>query len=59
MRGKPTGPPGCGHSQSDPGDQEGERQRAGERVGALTIARSFKDDGRELILYSRVRDERP
>ena len=59
MLGKPTGSPSCGQSQSEPGDQEGERQRAGERVGALTIARFVKDDGRELILYTRTGDERP
>jgi hypothetical protein len=57
MLGKPTGSPGSGQSQSNPGGQEGERQRAGERVGALTIARCVKDDGRALILYTR--DRRP
>jgi hypothetical protein len=63
MLGKPTGSPSSGQSQSDPGGQEGERQRAGERqgagerVGALTIARCVKDDGRALILYTR--DRRP
>jgi hypothetical protein len=59
MLGKPTGSPSSGRSQGDPGGQEGERQRAGERVGALTIARFVKDDGRELILYARTGDERP
>ena len=53
MLGKPTGSPSSGRSQGDPGGQEGERQRAGERVGALTIARYVKDDGRALILYTR------
>ena len=59
MLGKPTGSPSSGRSQSGPGGQEGERQRAGERVGALTIARFSKEDGRELILYTRTGDERP
>jgi len=59
MLGKPTGSPSSGRSQGEPGGQEGERQRAGERVGALTIARFVKDDGRELILYTRTGDERP
>jgi len=59
MLGKPTGSPSSGQSQSGPGGQEGERQRAGERVGALTIARFAKEDGRELILYTRTGDERP
>jgi hypothetical protein len=59
MLGKPTGSPGSGQSQGDSGGQEGERQRAGERVGALTIARCVKDDGRALILYTRAGDERP
>ena len=58
MLGEPTGSPSSGQSQGDRGDQEGERQRAGERVGALTIARFVKDDGRELILYTRTGDER-
>ena len=55
----PTGSPGSGQSQSHPGGGEGERESAGERVGALTIARFVKDDGRELILYTRTGDERP
>ena len=59
MLGEPTGSPSSGQSQSGPGGPEGERQRAGERVGALTIARFVKDDGRELILYTRTGDERP
>ena len=59
MLGKPTGSPSSGRSQGEPGGQEGEQQRAGERVGALTIARFVKDDGRELILYTRTGDERP
>jgi len=59
MLGKPTGSPSSGRSQGEPGGQEGERQRAGERLGALTIARFVKDDGRELILYTRTGDERP
>ena len=49
----PTGSPGSGQSQSHPGGGEGERESAGERVGALTIARYVKDDGRALILYTR------
>ena len=53
MLGKPTGSPASGQSQSDPGGREGERERAGERVGALTIERRVKDDGRALILYTR------
>ena len=59
MLGKPTGSPSSGRSQGEPGGQEGERQRAGERVGALTISRFVKEDGRELILYTRTGDERP
>jgi hypothetical protein len=55
MLGKPTGSPGSGQSQSHSGGREGERERAGERVGELKIARSVKDDGRELILYTRDR----
>jgi len=58
MLGKPTGSPSSGHSQGDPAGHEGERQRAGEGVGALTIARYVKDDGRELILYTRAGAER-
>jgi hypothetical protein len=53
MLGKPTGSPGSGQSQSHSGGREGERGRAGEREGALTIARCVKDDGRALILYTR------
>ena len=59
MLGKPTGSPGPGRSQGDAGDPEVEQEHAGERVGALAIARCVKDDGRELILYTRARDERP
>ena len=59
MLGKPTGSPSSGRSQGEPGGQEGEQQRAGERVGALTISRFVKEDGRELILYTRTGDERP
>ena len=59
MLGKPTGSPSSGRSQGEPGGQEGERQRAGERVGALTISRFVKEDGRELVLYTRTGDERP
>jgi hypothetical protein len=55
MLGKPTGSLGSGQSQSHPDGREGERERAGERVGALTIARWVKDDGRALILYTRDR----
>ena len=55
MLGKPTGSSGSGKSQSHPGGRKGERERAGERVGALTIARCVKDDGRALILYTRDR----
>ena len=58
MLGKPTGSPASGQSQSDPGGREGERERAGERVGALTIARCVKDDGRALILYTRDKPRR-
>jgi len=55
MLGKPTGSPGSGQSQRHPGGRKGEQERAGERVGALTIARYVKDDGRALILYTRDR----
>ena len=59
MLGKPTGSPGSGQSQRHPGGRKGEQERAGERVGALTISRFVKEDGRELILYTRTGDERP
>jgi hypothetical protein len=57
MLGRPTGSRGSGQSQSNQGGQERERPNAGERIGELTIARYRKDDGRELILYARARDE--
>ena len=59
MLGEPTGSPSSGQSQSGPGGPEGERQRAGEGLGPLTISRFVKEDGRELVLYTRTGDERP
>jgi hypothetical protein len=39
---------------------DGEERRApGERVGPLAIARHVKDDGRALILYSRIEPDSP
>jgi hypothetical protein len=58
MLGKPTGSPSSGQPESDESGQEGEQRRAGERIGALAIARYVKDDGRALILYTRARDQR-
>jgi hypothetical protein len=57
MVGRPTGSRSSGQSQSHGGGQEGDPPHAGERIGALTIVRYRKDDGRELILYARARDE--
>jgi hypothetical protein len=58
MLGRPTGSRGSGQSQSHDGGPESERPNTGERIGELTIARYRKDDGRELILYARARNER-
>jgi hypothetical protein len=35
-----------------------EHKRPGERFGPLTLTRRVKDDGRALILYERVPEER-
>jgi len=57
MQGRPTGSPESCRAQDQRGGEEGERSGVGECIGALTIVRYRKDDGRELILYARARDE--
>jgi hypothetical protein len=54
MPGKPPEPAAPVHSAG--GEPEGERRDRGadERVGPVAIARHRKDDGRALILYTRV-----
>jgi len=44
------------------GSEPGERtpgEHGDERYGPLRITRTHKDDGRELIFFSDIRDERP
>jgi hypothetical protein len=41
---------------SDAGAEQAEKARPAERYGAVEIARHVKDDGRTLLLYTRVED---
>jgi hypothetical protein len=46
-------------SRTDPSDEQSEQGRQPERIGPLAVERHRKDDGRALILYTRVEDPRP
>jgi hypothetical protein len=43
-------------SASDALAEQAEKARRAERYGVVEIARHVKDDGRALLLYSRVED---
>jgi hypothetical protein len=61
MPSNPAGSPGRGHSQPSPIEQRDEHDRpvgrtAGERYGPAAIERRAKEDGRALILYTRIQE---
>jgi hypothetical protein len=46
-----------GRSASDAGDEQAREAIPTERYGPLEVARHVKDDGRALLLYTRIEDE--
>ena len=54
MAGNSAETPPSGASESDSSEEHDPRLQAGERYGPLAVARHRKEDGRALILYTRI-----
>ncbi len=59
MAGTTSGPPPQGPPAEDRGAGQDRGDGSDERYGPLDVDRRRKDDGRPLILYSRIASEQP
>jgi hypothetical protein len=57
MTAEDASPEPPGRATSDAVGERSEKARPAERYGAVEIARQQKDDGRALLLYTRVEED--
>jgi hypothetical protein len=57
MTAEDVSPEPPGRARSDAAGERAEKVRPAERYGVVEIARQQKDDGRALLLYTRVEED--